>query len=206
METRNNMSAAPNCPEGTSPNEKVDSSDTLIARDRGHTASMVTEVSTLRYRYRALWLLGLYVPLLVVPWVLTCVLVYHPVDLPAYYDQSGLPVNSLRFHRRLTNALAVLYAITGLVTVPIISAILSQAAVVYTQRRRMTQSISIRQLFALADRGWSSLAILKDAWPAWGSHSGRRADASSRFLWLAALFLLICKSFSFDALSLGLTQ
>ena len=163
---------------------------------------MVTEVSTLRYRYRALWLLGLYVPLLVVPWVLTCVLVYHPVDLPAYYDQSGLPVNSLRFHRRLTNALAVLYAITGLVTVPIISAILSQAAVVYTQKRRMTQSISMRQLVALADREWSSLAILKDAWPAWGSHSGRRADASNRFLWLAALFLLICKSFSFNALCL----
>jgi hypothetical protein len=149
------------------PNEGISPSTTLIAQDqeqRGVPGSVATETSTLRYRYRALWLLALYVPLLVVPWVLTCVLNYHPVDRPVYHDQSGIPGDSVKLHRRLMNALSVIFAITGLVTVPIVSAILSQAAVVYTQRRRKTQSVSISQIFALADRGWSSPAILYEAW------------------------------------------
>ncbi|KAF2819734.1 hypothetical protein CC86DRAFT_361976, partial [Ophiobolus disseminans] len=187
------MSATQDCPERTCPNEKVDSSDTLITRHRrDYTAPLATEASTLRYRSRALWLLGLYVPLLVIPWVLTCILVYHPIDRATYYDQSGLHKDSLKLHQRMMNALSVVFSVTGLVTVPIISAILSEAAVVYAQKRRETQSVNIRQLFALADRGWSSLAILRDALPTWTSHSNRRADVSSRFLWLAALFLLIC--------------
>jgi hypothetical protein len=92
------------------PNEGISPSTTLIAQDqeqRGVPGSVATETSTLRYRYRALWLLALYVPLLVVPWVLTCVLNYHPVDRPVYHDQSGIPGDSVKLHRRLMNALSV---------------------------------------------------------------------------------------------------
>ncbi|KAH7355564.1 hypothetical protein BKA66DRAFT_382204, partial [Pyrenochaeta sp. MPI-SDFR-AT-0127] len=148
-------------------------------------SSPTPERSTLRYRHRALQLIALYVPLLIIPWVLTCVLDYHPADRASYFNQSGLSQSSLTLHRRLVNALAVLNSFASIVTIPIISALLAQAAVVYTQKRRKNQTVSVRQAFALADRGWSNLSILQEAWPP-GTGPG------SLFLWLATLFLLIC--------------
>jgi hypothetical protein len=185
------MSAAQDRCASASPNERSDPTDTLIAerqQRRGFADAVPAEVSTLRYRRRAIWLLGIYIPLLIVPWILTCILLYHPIGASDYYDQSGIREDVLTVHRRLMNAM---FAITGLVTVPIISAILSEAAVVYTQKRREGQSVSIRQLFALADRGWSSLPILNESRPSWFS---QRRDSYSGFLWLAAIFLFISAS------------
>jgi hypothetical protein len=193
------MTTAQDFSAGASPNERSDPTDTLIAerlQRRGFTVPLQPEVSTLRYRRRAVWLLGIYIPLLVVPWILTCILLHRPIGASDYYDQSGIHESLLTVHRRLMNALSVIFAITGLVTVPIISAILSEAAVVYTQKRREGQNVSMRQLFALADRGWSSLPILHESRPVCFDtvHSDRRADASSGFLWLAAAFLVISAS------------
>jgi hypothetical protein len=195
------MTTAQDGSAGASPNERSDPTDTLIAerlQRRGFTVPLQPEVSTLRYRRRAVWLLGIYIPLLVVPWILTCILLHRPIGASDYYDQSGIHESLLTVHRRLMNALSVIFAITGLVTVPIISAILSEAAVVYTQKRREGQNVSIRQLFALADRGWSSLPILHESRPLSFDtvHSDRRADTSSGFLWLAAAFLFISASVS----------
>jgi hypothetical protein len=147
------MSTAQDCSASASPNTRSDPTDTLIAerlQRRGFTIPLQPEVSTLRYRRRAIWLLGVYIPLLVVPWILTCILLHRPIGTSDYYDQSGIHESLLTVQRRLMNALSVIFAITGLVTAPIISAILSEAAVVYTQKRREGQNVSIRQLFALA--------------------------------------------------------
>jgi hypothetical protein len=151
------------------------------------------ELPALRYRHRALWLLAFYIPLLVVPWVLTCVLVYHPLGARSYYDQAGLDEDKLTLHRRMDNALAVINSFTGIVTIPIISALLTQAAVVYTQRRRKDQFISVRQVFALADQGWSNFAVLSEAWPPWKGSSGTPGATSSPFLWLAVAFVMLCE-------------
>ncbi|KAH7091064.1 hypothetical protein FB567DRAFT_263880 [Paraphoma chrysanthemicola] len=187
------MSAVPHTDEKRRPSDDFKSSDTLIGTAKTHhRAAAAVEASTLRYRHRALWLLAFYTPLLVIPWALSCVLVYHPIDGSSYYDQSGFPKGSLKLHRRLINALAVLNSVAGIVTIPLISALIAQAAVVYTQRRRNSTSLSIRQTFALADRGWSNLGVLQEAWPPWGSRSNSRGGASSHFLWLSAMFLLLC--------------
>lgn len=195
--------SATNKPEGSiHPKTRTYSYDTLISQDRnGRRIVPTLEPPTLRYRHRALWLLAIYVPLLCVPWILTCLLAYKPAAHWSYNDQSGLSLNVLTIHRRLMNALAILTSVTSLVTVPTISALLAQAAVVYTQKRRRQQSVSVRQAFALADRGWSNLSILRESWPPWKTASRRQPDSDhvsswsgggSRFLWLAAGFLLVC--------------
>ncbi|KAF1916190.1 hypothetical protein BDU57DRAFT_516139 [Ampelomyces quisqualis] len=177
----------------TRPNENFNSSDTLIARDSQQThVPLKIELPALRYRHRALWLLGFYIPLLVIPWALTCVLVYHPLGARSYYDQAGLEDSKLTLHRRMDNALSVINSFTGIVTVPIISALLTQAAVVYAQRRRKDQFISVRQMFALADQGWSNFGVLHEAWPPWRGHTSGPGAAGSPFLWLAAAFIMLC--------------
>lgn len=157
------------------------------------TTGANTQTSTLRYRHRTLWLLAIYVPLLIIPWILTCVLVHRPVDQSSYFNQAGLPTSSLKLHRRLERSVAVLNSFTSIVTIPIISALISHAAVVYTQRLHKDDSVSVRQVFALADRGWSNLKILLESWPPCRAPRSKSNGARSGFLWSAAAYLLICE-------------
>ena len=54
----------------------------------------------------------------------------------------------------------VLASLASLLTIPIISGVLAQGAVIYIQRRNAQQELSLRQLFAIADRGWSDIGII----------------------------------------------
>ena len=146
-----------------------------------------TVLPTLRYRRRSICLLACYLPFLVVPWVLTCILAIRPPSLPSYYNQMGQYGSNLwlviLFWMEL---IRILNSIASLITVPILSALLAQGAVVYTQRRKLKQALSLRQTFALADRGWSDLPILWNA-----MFGGESAGTSSKYLWLAAGLLTL---------------
>lgn len=85
-------------------------------------------------------------------------------------------------------AVRVMNSIASLVTVPIVSALLAQAAVVHTQRHRAGQSFSVRQAFALADKGWPDVPIL---WESNFVENGR--GLRSQFLWLAAGMIFLSK-------------
>lgn len=178
--------------------EQTESQHTLIPRKNGVLPrTHATETPTLCYRHRALWVLALYIPMLVIPWALTCVLAYHPLDLPSYI-QTDFTESKLATQRRIVNALAVLNSLVSVVTIPLVSALVAQAAVVYTQRRRKNQTISVSQTFALADCGWSAPSVLYEAWPPWKTRTTgngektRQSGSGSGFLWLAALFVFIC--------------
>ncbi|KAM0541098.1 hypothetical protein ACHAO7_010755 [Fusarium culmorum] len=84
-----------------------------------------------------------------------------------------------------TNILSRIAATLGL---PIVSALMAQAVVVYSQLRKEGQEekLNVLQLFALSDRGWMDIPIL------WTSCFGARSR-SSRFLWLAAGLVLVSK-------------
>ena len=82
-------------------------------------------------------------------------------------------------------------SVTGLVTVPIISSILAQAAIVYTQRHKAGQTLNLRQTFALADRGWSDISILLSAFR---PHEGR--GIRSKFLFVASGIILLSKLYN----------
>ncbi|KAG8159181.1 hypothetical protein KVR01_010842 [Diaporthe batatas] len=96
----------------------------------------------------------LYVALLVVPWVLTCKIATEPAFIISlsskhisYYVQNGW-----------VTSIDVLNSLATVLSLPILSALLARASVVFSQRRRPAQALSLRQLFALADRGWYNLS------------------------------------------------
>ncbi|OBT42310.1 hypothetical protein VE00_06368 [Pseudogymnoascus sp. WSF 3629] len=109
---------------------------------------VASSVQTLRCRQKSIWLLALYLPLLVIPWIATC-----PIGLPSYIDQQGrYSPNDVRNMGRWLKSVDVLGKISGVLAVPVNSALIAQAAVRYTQRQKAIQSLSVEQLFTLADR------------------------------------------------------
>lgn len=94
-----------------------------------------------------------YIALLIIPWVLECKIASKPsfiVQLyrygSRYYVQNGWVI-----------AINVLNSLAVVLSLPILSALLARAAVVFSQRRKPGQTLTVRQLFALADRGWYDL-------------------------------------------------
>lgn len=138
----------------------------------------------LRYRKRAIYLLIFYLPLLIIPWALTCILSVRPLNGKSYISQSGLSPQVLTSIAQCTVAIAILNSTAGVVTVPITSALLAQAAVVYCQRPNRNQKLNVKQLLALADLGWSDITILWTSWTTW---------RSSYFLWFSAFLIFISK-------------
>jgi hypothetical protein len=155
--------------------------------------SLLHEPSTrrlraLRYRTRALWLLALYVPLLVVPWMLTCILSRRPVMARSYVAQQGFSAADMASMRNWKRAVDVLNSVTGLVTIPLLSALLAQGAVVFSQRTQPGQFLSLPDLFALVDRGWTSFAAL---WSSLRSKGGREVKLARWYLIPGAALILL---------------
>jgi hypothetical protein len=126
------------------------------------TASRGTKPS-FQYRTRSLWISALYLPLLIIPWIITCVMMFRPVGKPSYGDHVGtdtLTDEDAQEIRRWITAAQAMSMIATVIALPVISALLAQAAVRYLQRQREGQSLSLAQVFALADRGWADLPLL----------------------------------------------
>lgn len=95
-----------------------------------------------------------YIALLVVPWALMCKIAREPSFIiklysgrDKYHVQNGWVI-----------AIDVLNSLATVLSLPTLSALLARAAVVFSQRRRPGQALSVRQLFALADRDWYNLS------------------------------------------------
>jgi hypothetical protein len=143
-----------------------------------------------RYRKRSIVLLSTYITVLLVPWILTCILMFRPISKPSYINQAGnYSAADIEDMERWYSAVDILNKIAATVAVPATSALLAQAAVVYTQRRKSGQHLSVHQMAALADRGWASLPTL---WEASGNFDTASASSTS-FLWFAAALTLLGK-------------
>lgn len=143
--------------------------------------------ANLEYRKKSVVLVALYVPILVLPWILTCVLAVRPLGAVSYLNQrQGLTLKQLDQIELVNDVSRVLNAIAAVATIPLVSALLAQAAVVYTQRHKQHQRLNLVQVFALADKGWSDLRVL------WRALHGR-GGPNSRFLWLGVLLISISK-------------
>lgn len=94
-----------------------------------------------------------YVALLVIPWALMCKIARDPAFIISYATRRHHYVQD-----RWVIAINVLNSLATALSLPILSALLARAAVVFSQRRRPGQALSVRQLFALADRDWYSLS------------------------------------------------
>ena len=107
----------------------------------------------------------LYAVVAILSWSVTCILCYRPIGIPTYHDYVG---NHSRIQYessdRRCKAARVGMTITAAISIPITSAICARAAATYFQRRSNANvtPLSLRQMLALADRGWSDRAVLWD--------------------------------------------
>lgn len=110
---------------------------------------------------RTYWVIALflfYAALSIVSWTLTCILSTRPINFPSYYNQTGnYTTEQYEINDRWREATVILRTLSATIVLPVTTAIASQAAVVYTQRK---DGLSLRQMLALADRGWSDFGVL----------------------------------------------
>jgi hypothetical protein len=129
--------------------------------------------------------LAFYLPLLIFPWIVTCVLMFRPIGHPAYINQVGNYTDADAQHmERWPTAVDVLNKLAAVLGVPIVSSLLAHAAVRYSQRRTAGQKLNLAQLFSLADRRWTNASFV------W-NHT---EDGQIRTPLLLLGFLLVCIS------------
>ena len=90
--------------------------DTHEKLDKSPKSGPQHAVQPLRYRKRAFWLLGFYILLIVVPWVLTCVIAHRPINASSYGQRRSFTEDEVSVMRRWKIAVDVLNAIAGLIT------------------------------------------------------------------------------------------
>ncbi|TDZ39112.1 hypothetical protein C8035_v005705 [Colletotrichum spinosum] len=163
---------------GPPPDDRPLASGDVSAAERSSTLD-------LKYRKASIWLLAMYLPFLIVPWCLTCVMMFRPISFPAYLNQnSPVTVEDARSMESWLTAVNILSKIGATMAIPVVSAILAHAAVVYSQRRKPSDTLNAYQLVALADRGWLDFPTLRRSFTA-------GPVSASWFLWQGALIMLL---------------
>ncbi|PVI00149.1 hypothetical protein DM02DRAFT_487798, partial [Periconia macrospinosa] len=141
----------------------------------------------LKHHYPVIWLIVLYIPLLFVPWVATVVLTYRPISRSTYYYPNGFNMDEYKQMQSWVTAIDVLNSIASLLAVPVVSFIIAQTAVIFSQRRAPARQLSVRDIFALADRAWTDTSVLMKLVRAKG-HGSR---AFNGFIAMASGFLFV---------------
>jgi len=204
--TDGSAQTAPKPPHAAGQNRNVPGQE----QQQNRRASATLERSTY-----ILVLVGLYASASIVAWVLKCVAVFRPLggvsydyysqfrDLadmdPGKWDKSPLKRDSfetLRVSRRILRFARVLQSVVAVLTVPLISAVCSQAAVVYLQRRArcVERRATLRQAMALADKSWTTPKLLLKL----AFQRRSRQVYGSQFLWVS-IGLMILGELSTDA-------
>lgn len=142
-----------------------------------------------RRRTRVWGILAFYIPLLVVPWTLTCVMAYRPLMAARYIDHTGwiLP-KTFDTNEAWQDAISVMNSVAAVLTIPVTSLILAEASVIWLQRDSVGQNpISLAHFFDIADRGWTDVEII---WTQIVDALNERGFNS--FILQAAAFVLLC--------------
>ena len=127
------------------------------------------------------------------PWATTIVLAYRPISKSTYYYQGGFNLDEYKRMQSWVTAISVLNSIASLLAVPVVSFVIAQTAVIFSQKRAASRQLSVRDIFALADRAWTDISVLFKLMRAKG-HGSR---AFKCFICLASGLLLISESFTF---------
>ena len=144
----------------------------------------------LRTYRRAFLLLAFYIPLVLIPWIFTMVLVYRPLNKSfksSWNYAPGFSYKDYKLMLGLAKAIPILTAVAAILAIPITSAILAQAAVVMAERRYPGQQLSVRHLFSLADRAWCDWGALNNTWT-WKEAGSARVK---RFLFAGAVLIFL---------------
>jgi hypothetical protein len=150
-----------------------------------------------KQRTRVWYILAFYLPLSIVPWTVICVTKYHPVNAPNYIDPTGqLTPRDFQINENIQAAMNVMNTIAAVLTIPVTSLLLAEAAVVWLQRGDVEKGpVSLDQFFDLADRGWTDVAIV---WQSFSKHfrepDPKHFAGTNRFLLAASCFIVLCSA------------
>ena len=164
---------------------------TILFKDTNRTEQAPVD-SQLKRHLPAIYLVIFYIPLVLVPWIATIVLSYRPISKPTYYYPEGFSLKEYNRMQSWVTAILVLNSIASLLAVPVVSFVIAQSAVVFSQKRAPTRQLSVRDIFAFADRAWTDISVLYKLIRAKGNGS----RAFNTFMSLAAGLLLISKFFA----------
>jgi hypothetical protein len=145
-----------------------------------------------KYHIHAMVLILIYVPLLVLPWILTCVIAKRPLSATSYFNSRGFEDSEIKHMYNSARAVNVMNSVGSLVTIPILSALIAQAAAAYSHKHRSNPNFRLQHLVALADRGWTDPIALARSWR-WP----RRGSGVRYLLHFASLLVLLGKCCAF---------
>lgn len=118
----------------------------------------------LRSHKHAFLLLTLYIPLILIPWLITGLLATRPLTKSTWAYAPGFSHSEYTALQAWARAVPILNALAAVLAVPVTSALGAQAAVVLAERRYDGQRLSLRHLFGLADRVWCDWRVLGTMW------------------------------------------
>ncbi|KAK4554813.1 hypothetical protein LTR86_007961 [Recurvomyces mirabilis] len=131
-------------------------------RDENQAAQPSSTTSLKRSTY-ILWIVGAYAVLSVVSWTIITLLTIRPLTGTQYgYLSTAYLFWKNDFHKpdyaaneKWYQAMRVIQSIVAVLTLPVTSAVCSQAAVTFSQFAAKRRGLTMRQLLVLADRGWT---------------------------------------------------
>ena len=69
----------------------------------------------------------LYIPLVVIPWIVTVILSYRPISKNTYYYPEGFDLDEYKRMQSWVTAISVLNSIASLLAVPVVSFVIAQS-------------------------------------------------------------------------------
>ncbi|KAI0449067.1 hypothetical protein F5B21DRAFT_495506 [Xylaria acuta] len=115
------------------------------------------------HRYKSTFVIAcFFLFFLIAPWVFLSILNVKPIGgqhhVSSWQDVSGrISEDAVYTSENLYRASGVLYTVAAVLTLPVLSMVLSHAAVVVVQRRHPDQRLNASQMLTLADAPWSRL-------------------------------------------------
>lgn len=119
-----------------------------------------------RYHWSTIILLVLYLPLLIIPWIIVCVLDVKPLVLygSSYQTTGWYTPTDIAWVPRWVRASNILACACSAFAFPLVTAVVSHASVAFVQNVRPGQSVNARQLLSLADGCWVRVAGDRRMW------------------------------------------
>jgi hypothetical protein len=110
-------------------------------------------------------MVSIYACLALTAWILICLLAFRPLTTKHYGFHAQNPHNyaiqaKFEMSAELYRAARTIQAIVTVLTIPLTSAVCSAAAVIFVQAKRKERHLTMRQMMALADKGWTDPATI----------------------------------------------
>ena len=145
--------------------QQVQLENDVLQSRKASSPSPISQAEDVRHHGMALLLFLVYAAIAILSWIFTCLLCNHPIGVSTWYDQYGnYSMSHYQHSDRLRRASSVGLSVITAIGIPVTSAIAARAAASYCQINSFGQrrSLTMRQMLALADKGWSGYGCIRE--------------------------------------------